>query len=737
MGKRKWQRGGGRGAAEEAKKARGDPESEPAAPEGKGNTWKEPSYCNALLEQFYATNVAVVPADEYGEFLAACRRPLPAAFRISEQRSDVKDYLIRQIQTVWIDRLTELAALQTTDGADEDAALSEVIVPPKSMGWYPSAGVAWTVTMPRHVLRRSAALKGFNRMLVAEHMLGGLARQEEVSMIPPTLLDIRPDSLVLDMCAAPGSKTIQLLEMLVASARQAQAPVTGCVVANDVSFKRAEVLVTQTQKLTELLAHLVIVNHDARNFPRLETEDGHHWGFDRILCDVMCSGDGTLRKSPDKWDSWTPRESASLHRMQIQVLQRAMYLCNVGGRIVYSTCSMNPVEDEAVLIECLTKGGGCFQLVDTSAALPGLQRRPGVLQWSVMTKAGQLCPAWEELPDNERSVILRSCFPPALDTEDQRAAVAALHIERAMRVLPHLQDTGGFFLAVLQKTAHWNPELQGAGEGRRSATTGQSREPAAVKSDATATTAAAGTVDSERTVAAGSESTARKGKESKKLTDNFIPISDAIIEQLRTQIQLTDSFPMACVHRRERNVGAYKKKLFWLSETASRVLRCMNRRGKFEVVNAGLRVFEELTIKGKADHWRLAHEGLSVVRPHLPAYRTLPVARGDAVALIRSKEGKLPVVDLQPDTQAAIVRLLEQGGGPCVLQCDDASPALSTGLQLSGYCGGAMLMLYLNKVDSGNVLYRMGVTEEPTTDGPTEGNDVTEVAEVDPKVDDA
>ena len=80
------------------------------------------------------------------------------------------------------------------------------------------------------------------------------------------------------------------MEMLVAAARRAGQPVGGCVVANDVSFKRAEVLVTQTQKVSELLANLIIVNHDARNFPRLESEGGTHLGYDRILCDVMCSG---------------------------------------------------------------------------------------------------------------------------------------------------------------------------------------------------------------------------------------------------------------------------------------------------------------------------------------------------------------------------------------------------------------------------------------------------------------
>ena len=71
--------------------------------------------------------------------------------------------------------------------------------------------------------------------------------------------------------------------------------------------------------------------------------------FDRVLADVPCSGDGTLRKSPDLWRSWALSSAVQLHPVQIGCLVRGLSLLKVGGRLVYSTCSMNPLENEAVV----------------------------------------------------------------------------------------------------------------------------------------------------------------------------------------------------------------------------------------------------------------------------------------------------------------------------------------------------------------------------------------------------
>ncbi len=64
--------------------------------------------------------------------------------------------------------------------------------------------------------------------------------------------------------------------------------------------------------------------------------------FDRVLCDVPCSGDGTLRKAPNIWSKWSTHGGYSLHPLQLSIAKRGIQLLKVDGLIVYSTCSMSP-----------------------------------------------------------------------------------------------------------------------------------------------------------------------------------------------------------------------------------------------------------------------------------------------------------------------------------------------------------------------------------------------------------
>jgi multisite-specific tRNA:(cytosine-C5)-methyltransferase len=75
--------------------------------------------------------------------------------------------------------------------------------------------------------------------------------------------------------------------------------------------------------------------------------------FDRILCDVPCSGDGTTRKNPGIWKVWKPADGLGLHTLQLRILSRAIQMLKPGGRLVYSTCSYNPIENEAVVSSAL------------------------------------------------------------------------------------------------------------------------------------------------------------------------------------------------------------------------------------------------------------------------------------------------------------------------------------------------------------------------------------------------
>lgn len=118
----------------------------------------------------------------------------------------------------------------------------------------------------------------------------------------------------------------------------------GGIVANDVDTARANMLIHQVQRIST--AGMLVANHAAQYFPSLkdETAQGAKFQFDKILCDVPCSGDGAIRKIPQKWQKWSCSDGTSLHPLQLQIVMRALQLVKVGGLVLYSTCSINPIE---------------------------------------------------------------------------------------------------------------------------------------------------------------------------------------------------------------------------------------------------------------------------------------------------------------------------------------------------------------------------------------------------------
>ncbi|KAK4900443.1 hypothetical protein LTR28_001420, partial [Elasticomyces elasticus] len=223
------------------------------------------------------------------------------------------------------------------------------------------------MTTPKNVIRKFPPFASFQKFLVSETSVGNISRQEVVSMIPPLLLDVRPSDTVLDLCAAPGSKSAQIIEAIhageevrvrtvlhkilngnqngsasdaPAGASELEASVdgndlsddgraTGLLVANDVNYQRAQMLVHQVKRLNS--PNLIVMNHDATMFPSIELppqagSKNKYLKFDRILADVPCSGDGTCRKNPNIWRDWIPGNALGLHTTQVRILVRALQM---------------------------------------------------------------------------------------------------------------------------------------------------------------------------------------------------------------------------------------------------------------------------------------------------------------------------------------------------------------------------------------------------------------------------
>ena len=160
-----------------------------------------------------------------------------------------------------------------------------------------------------------------------EHQLGYMYVQEAASMLPVEALRPEPGELVLDMCAAPGSKTTQ------AAARMKN---TGGLIANDNSGERVKALGMNLQRCGVMNAAITIMR-GAQFTAAL---------FDKVLVDAPCSGTGTIRKSPGTLKIWNPLMIKRLAHQQKQLIEAGFSSLKEGGAMVYSTCSLEPEENE-------------------------------------------------------------------------------------------------------------------------------------------------------------------------------------------------------------------------------------------------------------------------------------------------------------------------------------------------------------------------------------------------------
>jgi multisite-specific tRNA:(cytosine-C5)-methyltransferase len=467
--------GGGRGKFRGKGRGRGgggggggrDTRSEP---------WSDIPRKNELFESYYRMGGFMDEA-EFEEMWKALQTDLPNSFRFTGTKSDAL-----AVREIFKSRYVPAIAAKKFEG--------KPVPPPEAVNAFPDE-LVWHMKTHKKIIRRHPPFADFQKFLVAEAASGNISRQEVVSMIPPHFLDVKPGMVVLDMCAAPGSKSAQLAEMIhgdeeerVTRAANGESTgsgeegdysddgrSTGLLIANDTDYKRAGMLVHQVKRLN--FPNLIVTQHDASIFPSIELpstgQKKNYLKYDRILADVPCAGDGTARKNPNVWQKWTPKDGLGLHNLQLRILFRGLQMLKKGGRMVYSTCSMNPVENEAVVAAAIEACGGNskVQLVDCSNLLPNLKRKPGLNVWKVLDtsqvsaggeKMAHMFTSWEafqkakakyEVEEPERSFstkITPGCFPPIPKSEQER-----IPLERCIRVYPHLQDTGGFFIAVIEK----------------------------------------------------------------------------------------------------------------------------------------------------------------------------------------------------------------------------------------------------------------------------------------------
>ena len=234
-----------------------------------------------------------------------------------------------------------------------------------------------------------------------EHWAGHFYIQQTVTGWAAPLLDPQPGERILDMCSAPGGKTTHLAECMGEE---------GVVVASEVNEGRIRALLGNVYRMAH--PNVMVVAADGRYFPEGAT-------FDRVMVDVPCSAEGTLRKKGGVLPRKTKGARRKLFGIQVALLRRAIELTRPGGTLMYCTCTFDPNENEGVLSAVLKDAPVDVEHLD----MPVPHER-GVTEWEGRE------------------------YDPRMTG--------------AVRMYPHLHDSGGLFLCRLRKEGDapvegWSP----------------------------------------------------------------------------------------------------------------------------------------------------------------------------------------------------------------------------------------------------------------------------------------
>ncbi|MBH8603854.1 RsmF rRNA methyltransferase first C-terminal domain-containing protein [Thermoactinomyces sp. CICC 10522] len=226
------------------------------------------------------------------------------------------------------------------------------------------------------------------------HAAGLYYIQDASAMAPAEALEPQPGENILDLCAAPGGKTTQIAAKMKGK---------GILVANEIDAKRIKALVENLERCG--VTNAVVLNENPGHLS--ERFSGY---FDRILVDAPCSGEGMFRKDADACERWSIRATEKCADLQLEILEAAAPMLRPGGRLVYSTCTFNPRENEELI-------------------------------WRFL----QLHPDFKLIPVPQRQYY-RSGRPDWIREADNKLVKAA-------RLWPHHLRGEGHFVAVLQKEA--------------------------------------------------------------------------------------------------------------------------------------------------------------------------------------------------------------------------------------------------------------------------------------------
>lgn len=419
-----------------------------------------------------------------------------------------------------------------------------------------------------------------------------------------------------------------------------------------------------------------------------------------------------MRKNPDIWMKWNGAHALNLHCIQYRISRRGAEMLAVGGRMVYSTCSINPVENEAVISRLLRESEGSLELVDASSLVKGLVFNPGMTTWEIASKDMNFYSKHEDVPVEYHTFIHKEMFPPSAEEAEK------LNLKKCMRVLPHHQNTGAFFIAVIEK---------------------RKQLPWEKKVDDTA-------VETKARIANEVVAVVVEGEESKQVVENprkkrkinygfredpfvFFSPDEEVFKMIKSFYQLRDEFDPTCLLT--RCLTGKKKNIYLCSKEVRSVLR--NNENIIKLINSGVKTFSRCDNRNMECSFRLAHEGLHNVDQYIGNNRRLHVVREDLIKMLNNLNPLEPpqIVNLSEQVQAQHAAI---GSGSCIVHYKDDNMEL----HLVGWRGNKTLRAYIDVNDSIHMIrllggdlskYELNKFEEKAKRGQLNENEEEEIAE--------
>lgn len=224
-----------------------------------------------------------------------------------------------------------------------------------------------------------------------EFLQGYYYLQNIASMLPAIILDPQPNDIVIDMCAAPGSKATHLAQLMKNE---------GTLILIDKNRNRIPALEVNLRRMG--IINSIVLNDDAINLPAFKIKG------DKILLDAPCTGEGLVRQDPSRKKSKKMKDVEKIAHIQKRLLKAGLKALKPNGMLLYSTCSISPEENELVINEILEKEPNfTIAKISKSYGISGLTEFYGK-------------------PLNE-------------------------DLKHSQRLYPHIHDTIGFFLCLIKK----------------------------------------------------------------------------------------------------------------------------------------------------------------------------------------------------------------------------------------------------------------------------------------------